>query len=623
MTNKPVLEPAAQQFADATAAPPFLFDLGPEKGREAVDQVQSADIAKPDVDVSDTTVPGGPSGEVSIRILRPRGTSGPLPVIVYIHGAGWVFGNAHTHDRLVRELAVGSHAAVVFPNYSLSPEAKYPTAIEESYAVAAWVAEHGVEQNLDPTRIAVAGDSVGGNMAAALTLLAKQRGDVRFVQQVLFYPVTDAGFDTESYHQFAEGYFLRRDAMQWFWDQYTTDPAQRAEITASPLRASLDELAGLPPALVITGEADVLRDEGEAYAAKLRAAGVSVTGVRYQGIIHDFVMLNALRDTHAASAAIAQAITTLNDAFHPTADDRARNPQAAAAPTRVQTRGAEPRTLSATSAEAVTKTVDVEGTPFAYREVGPTTGVPVVFLHHVTAVLDDWDPAVVDGIAAERRVILVDLRGVGGSGGTTPDSIEAMAGDAIAFLAALGLSKVDLLAFSLGGMVAQVIIERRPDLVRRVILAGTAPAGDLGPAATGAVLQSAFEKASAQGKHPKHFLFFSPTPTSQAAADAFLARLDERTEDRDAPVSNETVGAQLTAMAKWEQGTSPAGLTSVDKPVLVVNGDDDTMLPTISSFHLAQLLPNVQLSVYPDSGHGGIFQHHDVFVAQALDFLRD
>jgi len=198
-----------------------------------------------------------------------------------------------------------------------------------------------------------------------------------------------------------------------------------------------------------------------------------------------------------------------------------------------------------------------------------------------------------------------------------------MASDAIAFLAALGLSSVDLLGFSLGGMVAQVIVEQRPDLVRRVILAGTAPAGDQGPAATGAVLQSALEKASAQGKHPKHFLFFSPTATSQAAADAFLSRLDERTEDRDAPVTNEAIGAQLTALAKWEQGSSPAGLAKVEQPVLVVNGDDDTMLPTISSFHLAQLLPDVQLSVYPDSGHGGIFQHHDVFVAQALDFLRD
>ena len=318
MTTKPVLELAAQEFADATAEPPYLFDLGPQKGRQTVDEVQSGEIARPDVDITDTIVPGGPSGAVSVRILRPRGTTGPLPVIVYLHGAGWVFGNAHTHDRLIRELADGANAAVVFPNYSLSPEAKYPTAIEESYAAATWVARLGAEQNLDPTRIAIAGDSVGGNMSAALTLLAKQRGDVSFVQQVLFYPVTDANFDTHSYHQFAEGYFLRRDAMQWFWDQYTTDPAQRAEITASPLRASLDDLAGLPPALVITAEADVLRDEGEAYASKLRAAGVPVNAVRYQGIIHDFVMLNAMRDTHAATAAIALAIATLRAALHPT-----------------------------------------------------------------------------------------------------------------------------------------------------------------------------------------------------------------------------------------------------------------------------------------------------------------
>jgi len=218
------------------------------------------------------------------------------------------------------------------------------------------------------------------------------------------------------------------------------------------------------------------------------------------------------------------------------------------------------RAMPATSKEAVTRTVEVGGTPFAYREAGPATGVPVVFLHHFTAVLDDWDPAVVDGIAAERRVILVDLRGVGGSGGTTPDSVEAMARDAVAFLEALGLTTVDLLGYSLGGMVAQVIVQQRPDLVRRVILAGTAPAGDHGPAATGAVLQAALEKAGAQGKHPKHFLFFSPTASSQAAADAFLARLDERTADRDAPATNETIGAQLTALAKWEQGASPAGL---------------------------------------------------------------
>jgi acetyl esterase len=310
-----VLEPAAQEFAAATADPPYLFDLGPVEGRKTVDEVQSEEIAKPDVDVEDTSVPGGPSDEVSVRILRPKAAAGALPVIVYIHGAGWVFGNSHTHDRLIRELAAGTGAAVVFPKFSLSPEARYPTAIEESYAVLEWVADHGAEKNLDASRIAIAGDSVGGNMSAALTLMAKQRSGPELAAQVLFYPVTNASFDTDSYHEFAEGYFLRRDAMQWFWDQYTTDPAQRAEITASPLQATTEQLAGLPKALVITGEADVLRDEGEAYAAKLREAGVNVTATRYEGIIHDFVMLNALRGTNAAGAAIAQAIEYIRRAL--------------------------------------------------------------------------------------------------------------------------------------------------------------------------------------------------------------------------------------------------------------------------------------------------------------------
>ena len=311
----PVLEPAAAEFAAATANPPYLFDLGPVEGRKAVDEVQSGDIVKPQVDEEWITVTGGPTGSVRARIVKPAGAGGTLPVILYIHGAGWVFGNAHTHDRLVRELAVGAGAAVVFPEYDLSPEARYPVAIEQNYAVAQWSVRDGAGKGLDATRIAVAGDSVGGNMSAALTLMAKERGDVSLVQQVLFYPVTDAAFDTPSYRQFAEGYFLRLDAMQWFWDQYTTDPARRAEITASPLRATTEQLTGLPPALVITAEADVLRDEGEAYANKLRQAGVPVTATRYQGIIHDFVMLDALRGTHAAEAAITQAVTVLRDAF--------------------------------------------------------------------------------------------------------------------------------------------------------------------------------------------------------------------------------------------------------------------------------------------------------------------
>jgi acetyl esterase len=315
ITTEVSLEPAAQEFAEATADPPYLFDLGPVEGRKVVDEVQSGEIEAPDVHIEDTTIPGGPSGEVSIRILRPEGASGDLPVILYTHGAGWVFGNAHTHDRLIRELAAGTGAAVVFPNYSLSPEARYPTAIEEIYAVLEWVAQQGREEGLDGSRIAVAGDSVGGNMTAAITLLAKQRSGPELAAQVLFYPVTDASFDTDSYHQFAEGYFLRRDAMQWFWDQYTTDENQRNEITASPRRAEADDLAELPKALVITGEADVLRDEGEAYARKLREAGVDVTATRYEGIIHDFVMLNALRTTNAAGAAIAQAIDYLRGAL--------------------------------------------------------------------------------------------------------------------------------------------------------------------------------------------------------------------------------------------------------------------------------------------------------------------
>jgi acetyl esterase len=316
ITTNVVLEPAAQEFADATANPPYLFDLGPVEGRKVVDEVQSGEIEKPDVEIQDTTIPGGPSGEVSIRILRPRGASGDLPVILYTHGAGWVFGNAHTHDRLIRELADGTGAAVVFTNYSLSPEASYPTAIEEIYAVLEWVAQHGSENGLDGSRIAVSGDSVGGNMTAAITLMAKQRSGPKIGAQVLFYPVTDASFDTDSYHQFAENYFLRRDAMEWFWDQYTTDEDQRNEVTASPLRATTEQLARLPKALVITAEADVLRDEGEAYARKLREANVDVTAVRYQGIIHDFAMLNALRDTNAAQAAITEAVGYLREALN-------------------------------------------------------------------------------------------------------------------------------------------------------------------------------------------------------------------------------------------------------------------------------------------------------------------
>ncbi|MEX0641246.1 MAG: alpha/beta hydrolase, partial [Pirellulales bacterium] len=193
---------------------------------------------------------------------------------------------------------------------------KYPMALEECFAALKWVAEHGSEIGLDAARLAVAGDSAGGNLTAAVTLLAKERGGPRIAQQVLFYPVTDASFETDSYHQFATGYFLRRDAMMWFWDQYTNEPSHRAQITASPLRATMDQLRGLPPALVITAEADVLRDEGEAYANQLRAAGVRVTAARFQGTIHDFVMLNKTAYTSAARGAMHLATEWLRMGLH-------------------------------------------------------------------------------------------------------------------------------------------------------------------------------------------------------------------------------------------------------------------------------------------------------------------
>lgn len=310
-----VLEPAAQKFADKAAQPPYLHDLGPSKGRTTIDDVQSDDTDLSPADIEELKVPGGPSGQVSLRIVRPQNAPATLPVVLYIHGAGWVFGNGHTHNRLARQLAVGAQAAVVFPFFSLSPEAKYPTAIEEIYAVTTWLAEHGTEHGLDAERVAIAGDGTGGNMAAAVSLLTKTRAGPKFVQQVLFYPVTDANFDTDSYKRFATGYGLSRDNMKWYWDQYVTDPSQRAEITASPLRATKDQLTGLPPALVITGDADVLRDEGEAYASNLRQAGVRVTAVRFEGMIHDFVMLNALAKTDAAHGAMVLTNNILREAF--------------------------------------------------------------------------------------------------------------------------------------------------------------------------------------------------------------------------------------------------------------------------------------------------------------------
>jgi len=277
--------------------------------------------------------------------------------------------------------------------------------------------------------------------------------------------------------------------------------------------------------------------------------------------------------------------------------------------------------MSMTFENAATKSVDVNGTKFVYRDIGKKGGVPVVFLHHLTAVLEDWDPRVVDGLAARHQVIVFDNRGVGGSGGSTPKTVEEMARDAVAFIGALGFTKVDLLGFSLGGFVSQVIAQQQPGLVRKIILAGTGPAGGEGIVNVGAVLQDAFGKAGATNKHPKHFLFFTQTSNGQAAADEFLRHLKERTKDLDAPVSNETVQAQLAAIHAWGQGDATK-LGTVQHPVLVVNGDDDVMVPPLNSFELARRLPNAQLSIFPDAGHGGIFQHYATFVQQALVFLQ-
>lgn len=270
---------------------------------------------------------------------------------------------------------------------------------------------------------------------------------------------------------------------------------------------------------------------------------------------------------------------------------------------------------------AETKSTNVNGTKFVYRELGEKGGVPVILLHHFTAVLDDWDPQIVDGIAAGHHVVAFDNRGVGATEGATPTTVEEMAEDAVAFIRSLGLQKVDLLGFSLGGFVAQVIVQRYPEMIRKVILTGTGPAGGEGISNVGAIVQEALAKAGASGKHPKHFLFFTQTAQGQAAATEFLARLNERVENRDTAVKNETVGAQLTAIHAWGQGDA-SGLSAVQHPVFVANGDNDAMVPTINSFELARRIPNAQLSIFPDAGHGGIFQYRNVFVKQALDFLR-
>jgi acetyl esterase len=313
----PVLEPAAQRLAEETDPHPRIYELPPERSRAMLDDLQSgAGVPRPECDEEWVKVDAGRWGTARARIVRPKGATGTLPVFMYIHGGGWVLGDSRTHDRLVRELATGAGAAAVFPLYDRAPEAKYPTQIEQNYAVARWIMREGGRHMLDASRFAVCGDSSGGGLAAALALMARERGDVRLLAQVLLYPTLDADFETASYRQFADHYYNTRAGMEWFWDQYTDDPAQRTEPHAAPLRASLEQLRAMPKTLVITDEADPLRDEGEAFAARLREAGVDVTAVRMLGMVHDFLMLDSLRDTNATDLARHLAIDALTSALH-------------------------------------------------------------------------------------------------------------------------------------------------------------------------------------------------------------------------------------------------------------------------------------------------------------------
>ena len=314
----PFLEPRTQAFIDSLTAAggPPLYTLSPDAARAVLVKVQDVPVEKPAAAIEDTTFPVGPTGAVRIRIVRPPEAKGVLPVVFHMHGGGWILGDKNTHDRLTRELAVGANAAVVFVDYDRSPEARYPTAIEQGYASILYVVEHARELKMDASRLAIFGDSVGGDMSAALMLMAKERRGPRFALQVLFYPVTDANFETASYQRFADGPWLTKKAMQWFWDAYLPDVEARKRPTAAPLNATIEQLKGLPEAIVAVDENDVLRDEGQAFARKLSQAGVRVTSVRYNGTIHDFALLNPITETPAVRAAIAQATAALRSALH-------------------------------------------------------------------------------------------------------------------------------------------------------------------------------------------------------------------------------------------------------------------------------------------------------------------
>ena len=290
-------------LAQGTGKP--LEQLSPQDARAVLAGAQ-AGVVLPAADVSEKWI--DVNGEkLKLVIVRPAGATGVLPAFMFFHGGGWVLGDFPTHERLIRDLVNRSGAAAVYVDYTPSPEAKYPTAVNQAYAATQWVAEHGKELKLDGSRLAVAGNSVGGNMAAVVALKAKAAGTPALKFQLLLWPVTDASFENTSYQQFQQGYFLSRNMMMWFWDNYSTNPAQRNEIYASPLRSSISQLQGLPPALIQTAEFDVLRDEGEAYGRKLAQAGVTVTSVRYNGMIHDFGLLNVLHQVPAVQMQLDQA----------------------------------------------------------------------------------------------------------------------------------------------------------------------------------------------------------------------------------------------------------------------------------------------------------------------------
>ena len=304
-----VPEHQTQAFLNALAAGGGkpLEQLSPKETRGVLTGAQnSVNVDMSGIQVSDKTIKVD-GQNIKLTIVRPANVKGELPVFMFFHGGGWVLGDYPTHARLIRDLVVGSGAVAVYVDYTPSPEAHYPTAINQAYAATRWVAEHGKDINVDGTRLAVAGNSVGGNMAAVVALKAKEQNTPKLRFQLLLWPVTDANFDTGSYNQYAEGHFLTRNMMKWFWDNYTTDAKQRAELYASPLRATPDQLKGLPPALIQTAGADVLRDEGEAYARKLDQAGVPVTAVRYNGMIHDYGLLNVVSQVPAVRSALLQA----------------------------------------------------------------------------------------------------------------------------------------------------------------------------------------------------------------------------------------------------------------------------------------------------------------------------